>query len=282
MLLTVWDTCRLLLRRQFMQSVTSRQNPIVKTLRMLAAHPEPDGVRLLLDGVHLVHAAINAGLSFEMAAIAASRVLDDSEEGAVARALESRGVTVVSIADRVFSAVSPVRTPTGIVAIATRTATTVETACAASEPFVLVVLGVQDSGNLGALLRAGEAGGITGALIGGGGASPFSWRALRGSMGATLRLPVASGLDSATLLDGLARRGLRTVAAVPRHGLPPGEIDWTGGIALVMGNEGSGLESQIVSTSSLRVTIPMARGAESLNVATAGAVLVYAAREQRA
>ena len=265
-----------------MQSVTSRQNPLVKTVRALAAQPDPQGARLLLDGVHLLRAAVEAGAPIEVVAVAASRLAASSEEGVAARALDRQGIAVVSVADAVFPSLSPVRAPTGLVAIAARTPTAAAAVCAAADPFILGVLDVQDPGNLGALLRVAEAGGVTGVLVGGASASPFSWKAARGSMGAVLRLPVATGLPAAALPTCMRTRGLRTIAAVPRDGVAPDEVDWTAGVGLLLGGEGLGLSEATVAACDVRVSIPMAAPIESLNIATAAAILVYAARRQRA
>jgi TrmH family RNA methyltransferase len=140
---------------------------------------------------------------------------------------------------------------------------------------------VQDPGNLGALLRVAEAAGASGALVGAGSASPYSGKAVRGSMGAVLRLPVAAGLPAEAVLAAMRARGLRTVAAVPRGGRLPGDVDWTGAVGLLLGGEGPGLAPEILDGCDVQVTVPMAPAVESLNVATAGAVLVYAARQQR-
>jgi TrmH family RNA methyltransferase len=153
------------------------------------------------------------------------------------------------------------------------------------DALLLVAVDVQDPGNLGSLLRAAEAGGIGGVLVcgtpAGGSANPFSWKALRGSMGSALRLPVSAGLDALAALDSLHRNGVRTVAAVPRDGQDPDAVDWTGSVAVVLGGEGAGLSDDVVAQCRERVTIPMAPRVESLNVAVAGAILVYAARRQR-
>lgn len=264
-----------------MQSVTSRQNSLVKRVRALAAQPDPDGARLLLDGVHLLRAAVDAGASIEVVAVAASRLAGPSEEGDAARALDRRGIAVVSVADAVFSSLSPGRAPTGLVTVAARTPVQASTVCAGTDPFILAVLDVQDPGNLGALLRVAEAGGVTGALVGGASASPFSWKAARGSMGAVLRLPVASGIAATALLACMRTRGLRTIAAVPHDGAAPDEVDWTAGVGLLLGGEGRGLDAATVAGCDLHVSVPMTAPVESLNVATAGAILVYAARRQR-
>jgi tRNA G18 (ribose-2'-O)-methylase SpoU len=101
-------------------------------------------------------------------------------------------------------------------------------------------------------------------------------------MGAILRLPVASGLAPGAVVTTMRDHGLRTVAAVPRGGGDPDTIDWTGGVGLLLGGEARGLDAATAAACDARVTIPMAPPVESLNLATAGAVLVYAARRQRA
>jgi len=261
--------------------ITSRQNPLVRAYRALVSEPDPGGARLLLDGVHLVRDAHTAGLTFESVAVAAARLVSQTEEGDVARTLESAGAPVVTVTDAVFQAMSPVRSPSGIVAIARHTPADASAICQAKNGFTLVAADVQDPGNLGALIRAAEAGGITGMVVTGASAHPFSWKALRGSMGSALRLPVASEPDVTAIVKCLRAAGVKTVASVPRGGHGPDEIDWTGAVALCLGGEGPGLSNDIVAQCDDRVTIPMAAGVESLNVAVAGAILIYAARRQR-
>src|SRR5512134_476269 len=103
-----------------MRSITSRQNPLVARFRTLADAADITGARVLLDGVHLVRDAQESGHTFEVAAVSSSRMATDTEEGRVAQALERSGVEVVQAPDAVFTAMSPVRTPSGLVAIATR------------------------------------------------------------------------------------------------------------------------------------------------------------------
>src|SRR6185436_16154920 len=147
--------------------------------------------RLLLDGLHLVEEARAAGLGFEMVTVLESHLSSATEEGRVAHALADACVHVTTGSSTVLAAMSPVRTPSGIVAMVERTPVSVDEVCAAPGAFVLALADVQDPGNLGALLRVAEAGGATGALVTGASASPFSWKAVRGSMGSVLRLPLA-------------------------------------------------------------------------------------------
>ena len=241
-----------------MRTISSRQNPLVQSFRGLFDSPDPEYVRVLLDGVHLLRDAMRAGLAIEVAAVGETLLDRPGEERELMMALAAAGTDVVAVTGPVLAAISPVRSPAGVVAI-----------------------DVQDPGNVGSLIRAAEAAGADGALVCGGSANPFSWKALRGSMGSALRLPVVAGLTAAEALACLARSGVGTVAAVARGGPEPDAVDWTGRVALVVGGEGPGLTDEVIAGCDRRVTIPMAPAVESLNVAAAGAILLYAARRQR-
>ena len=263
-----------------MHSISSRQNAIVRAFRDLARNPDPGGSRVLLDGVHLIREARAAGIVLEYVALSLSRS-GATEEAEMARRLEGEGAHVVSAGEQVFAAMSPVRAPSGIVAIARRHETLAEDVCRGAHAFVLVAVDVQDPGNLGSLIRAGEAGGAAGVLVCGASASPFSWKAVRGSMGSVLRLPVAAGLTLDAAVTCMRSHGARLVAAAPAGGRDPDAIDWRGRVGLLLGGEGPGLPAAAVAGADERVTIPMAEPVESLNVAAAAAILVYAARRHR-
>ena len=112
-------------------------------------------------------------------------------------------------------------------------------------------------------------------------AQPFSWKALRGSMGSALRVPVAQFPRVDDALLALDASGTHIIAAIPRDGRDPDEMSWTGRVAVVLGGEGAGLSDHLLEQCDELVTIPMHAPVESLNVAVAGAILVYAARRAR-
>jgi len=264
-----------------MKSISSRQNAIVHAYRELADEPDPAGLRLLLDGVHLVREAHAASLPFESVVIAASHLERSTEEGQLAEDLQREGVDVVSASNQVFEAISPVRTPSGIVAIAHHHPTTADAILEQARLFALVVVDVQDPGNLGSLMRVAEAGGVTGVIVAGESANPFSWKALRGSMGSVLRLPVARSVSIDAVMQDIRKTSTKAIAAVPRDGWDPDAVDWSGRIALLVGGEGPGLSARVVAGSDERVSIPMEAPVESLNVATSAAIIIYAARRAR-
>jgi TrmH family RNA methyltransferase len=268
-----------------MRTISSRQNPVVRLFRDLATDTDRAGTRLLLDGAHLVHDAHRAGARFEIVAVAASRSSTDHEEGRLAAALDALGADVVMAPDSVFAAMSPVRSPSGIAAVIERPSTEPDAIARAANALILMTVDIQDPGNLGSTTRAAEAFGATGVLVcsssGNPPANPFSWKALRGSMGSALRIPIAAGLDAATTIDDLRRSGVRTVATIARGGRDPQALSWADPVAVVLGGEGAGLSPSLAGQCDERVTIPMAPAVESLNVAVAGAILLYAGRRAR-
>ena len=106
-------------------------------------------------------------------------------------------------------------------------------------------------------------------------------KVVRASMGAVFRVPVVADVSPAEALGGLKARGLRVAAAVARDGAPPWEADLTGGRALLVGSEATGLTEDSLALADIRVTIPMPGGTESLNAAVSAAALLYEAARQR-
>src|SRR6185503_12540509 len=139
-----------------------------------------------------------------------------------------------------------------------------------------------DPGNLGALLRAGEAGGATGAYLTRGTADPFSWKALRGSMGSAFRLPHVAGVSVEDALARVRARGLTAIAAAGRGGERYDRLDLRIPLALIVGNEGAGLPEAALRAADRTATIPIREPVDSLNVAVAAGVLLFEAARQRA
>ena len=100
---------------------------------------------------------------------------------------------------------------------------------------------VQDPGNVGAIVRVAEAGGATGVVAAGACADPFGWKALRGSMGSALRLPIGAAATAAAAVAEARRHGCRVVATVPRGGRSLFDVDLRGGRGVLIGGEGAGL-----------------------------------------
>jgi TrmH family RNA methyltransferase len=146
---------------------------------------------------------------------------------------------------------------------------------------VLLLDGIQDPGNFGAIVRAAEACGATGIVAGEGCADPFGWKALRGGMGSTFRLPIAAHEPMAKAIECVKRAGLRVIATVPRGGTAISTCDLRRPTAILLGGEGAGLADHLIAAADERVSIPMRAPVESLNVGISAALILYEAARQR-
>jgi len=258
--------------------ITSRHNPLVTRYRLAARGDAAD--QMLLDGPHLLADALAAGLTVTHAVVA-STAADRPDVRALMTSLERKGTEVALLAPQVMAAVSPVRSSSAIVALAHRPAANSGRLFATASPLVVVAHDIQDPGNLGAIVRAAEAGQATSVIAAGACADPFGWKALRGSSGSALRLPVGTAADAASAVADARRHGCRIVATAPRGGRSLYDTDLRGAAAILIGGEGPGLDPDIIAQADTTLTIPMRAPVESLNAAVAAAVIVYEALRQR-
>jgi RNA methyltransferase, TrmH family len=261
-------------------AITSRQNPIVARFRAAARGESAD--LLLLDGVHLLAEALGAGIRVREAAVTGDAALTDvrPEVAELADRLRTHDVPVATVSAAVMEALSPVRSASPVVALADRPLAAGRRVYRET-PLVIIAIDVQDPGNVGAILRVAEAGGASGVVCAGACADPFGWKALRGSMGSALRLPVLVHRDVREAIDDARRHGCRIVATSPRSGHPLFESDLRGPIAVLVGGEGPGLAPSQIEAADERVMIPMQPPVESLNTAVSAALIVYEAYRQR-
>ena len=262
-----------------MQRISSRQNAIVKRFRELAQAKHPDG-EVLLDGAHLLHEALSAGIPLDTVAFAES--IADAESHRLVERAAKAGARAIAVTPPVLTAMSPVRNPSGVVAIARIKRTTIDRVLRTSPQLVLILHEAQDPGNVGAALRAAEACGATGAITTARTADPFAWKALRGAMGSAFRLPIATGAALDEIEAAVKRAGVALAATVPRGGTPLPSADRQKPTAILLGGEGSGLPGEVLQRADLRLSIPMRPDVESLNVAVAAAISLYEAARQRA
>lgn len=247
-----------------MKRIESPNNPLIKDLRRLA-RPRKRESRFLLEGKKLVEDAITSGIELEVV------VVSSAADGSIWPREIPRGTTVVELAARLFARVSSLASPEGILAVASRPASST----LPRTGIVAVAAGVRDPGNLGAIARVVEASGAAGLVVLEGSADPFSPKAARGSMGSVLRIPVIDAADASVLGT------FRVAGLVPRGGVDFREADYRSPCAVVLGGESTGVHGALQSQCDFLVSIPMKGAVESLNVATAAALVLYEATRPR-
>jgi len=149
-----------------------------------------------------------------------------------------------------------------------------------SSPLVMVLAGLQDPGNLGTILRSAEAFGVYGVISLPGTVSPWNQKAMRASAGSVFRLPVIqAGVDEC--FSRLRDVGVRVLTTAARGATAAEAVDFTAPVALLIGNEGSGVPPEIAARADAAVTIPCPGPVESLNASVAAGILLYEASRQR-
>jgi RNA methyltransferase, TrmH family len=294
-------------------TIISRDNRWLKEFRIALRGGLPtESGSVGVEGVRLVEEALRSGCAVQAVLFSESGERHHERLSPLIDRPEI-AIPILRTTDRLFEGIADTEHPQGVAALVTpRTATfddLLRSPTEACSPLLVVLVGVQDPGNVGTILRTASAFGATGAVTAASGqsgtANPFSPKALRASAGAALHLPTLTGMSLPILLTQLKVVGVRTLASVAhgvdalpslvgaQHAAPqlgetssvvplaPWQVDWCQPVALLVGNEGAGLPEEVERSADTRVCIPMSSGVESLNAAAAAAVLFYEAARQR-
>ena len=146
---------------------------------------------------------------------------------------------------------------------------------------LMVLETIQDPGNLGTILRAGEGAGITGVVMSRDTADLYNPKVIRSTMGSVLRVPFVYADDFGETLEEIKKAGIRLFAAHLKGSVPYDEADYRGRTAFLIGNEANGLTEASAQAADCRIRIPMEGKVESLNAAVAASVLMFEAARQR-
>jgi len=252
-------------------TISSSANPLVKDVRRAI---ERGGLTAegwcVAETFHLLDEALGTGGVQQVLAA-------ESARQAVESRMESSGrIPLAILPDRLFRTISATEASQGVVALMKLRSWTFDDLFRGAT-LVVMLDGVQDPGNAGAIARAAEAFGATGVAFVRGSASPFNPKTLRGSAGSLFRLPFVHGIDAEEAAAACDQRGIERYAAVPAGGFE--NPDLAAGCALIIGSEGRGV-SAVLKAGSKPVSIRTA-GVESLNAAVAAGILLYEASRQR-
>ena len=220
----------------------------------------------MIEGPVLVREAIRAGWPLEAVFVG------DGVE------LDAPGVKTVAVATGVLERVATTVTPRPVVAIAEQRLATLGDLRGLT--FVVVLVDVADPGNLGTIVRSAEAAGAH-AVVVCGGVDVFNPKCVRAAAGATFFVPIVRAHDVPSVLTELGERGLRRLGTSAAAGVPYDKVDLRGPVALVLGSEAHGLDVDVVGSVDEMVAIPITGRSESLNVASAAAVMCFEVARQR-
>lgn len=193
--------------------------------------------------------------------------------------LERTGYRTVT--GEVFRKMSDTRTPQGILCVARRPEYSLEQLLSPSVPLLAVLENLQDPGNLGTIVRAGEGAGVTGIITGPLTVDPYGPKTVRATMGSIFRVPIFCTGDLDRTVELMKSKGIRTYAAHLEGKSCYEGFSFREGTAFLIGNESGGLSRRLAEKADAFLKIPMEGQVESLNAAVAASLLLYEARRQR-
>lgn len=260
--------------------IRSRDNSLLRQAR--AVRDGKDHELIFVEGVRLCEEALRSGLKLE-GVIYSEEIAHKPKATALLGEFSAVCDRLGEVSESLLATVSYTKTPQGMILLAKRPATGRHTlATNQGRPHLLVIMdGINNPVNVGAILRTAEAAGATGVIVTGDSSDPFSPKALRGAMGSAFRLPIWSKASYQEALAWCDENKVRTVCADLEGARQHSEIDWTEASALIVGPESTGLSSEQVQMADEVVRIPMSGEVESLNVAVAAAIILYEANRQR-
>jgi RNA methyltransferase, TrmH family len=261
------------------ETITSRKNSLAQRARAVRDGREKELV--FVEGVRLCEEALRASAVFE--AVMYTRGLSEDRRGnTLLERLREVCQNTHAVSEDVLESVSDTKTPQGVVALVRRPRTGRETVeHVEGVPLFVIMHRANNPSNAGAVLRVAEAAGASGVIFTKGSTDPLSPKSLRGSMGSAFRLPLWTGPTLEEALEWCSVRGIRAVATAAGAPSIHTEFDWTPPRAVLLGPEAGGLSEDELRAVGEAVRIPMREPVESLNLATALAVILYEAARQR-
>ena len=185
-----------------------------------------------------------------------------------------------TVSDQVFAKMSETKAPQGVLAVLAQQKYERESLLG-SLPLLLMLENIQDPGNLGTILRTAEGAGVTGVIMSRDCADIYQPKVVRSTMGSLFRVPFYQAEDFPQEIKFLQGRNIKVYAAYLESSEIYDAMDYRGGSAFVIGNEGNGLTKETALAADERIRIPMAGKLESLNAGVSAALLVYEAARQR-
>jgi len=261
--------------------ITSRDNPHLKHARAVRKG-KVDG-QMFIEGLRLCKEAAGSRIDITQVLYTSNFALEPRGRDLLAE-LKKRDIHPLLIPEKLLDSVTDTKSPQGIVILAEKPpsdgSVLRQRAAEKSGALSLVVVlhEINNPANLGAILRAAEAAGVTGVIITGNSADPFSPKALRGAMGASLRLPLWYGVSFSEAAQWAKSSGMTIACADVGGSFSYTEVNWKEPHALVIGSEAHGLNAEEIALCDESFRIPMAAPVESLNAAVAAGIILFEAR----
>lgn len=260
--------------------ITSSANPTIKAVLNIKRRKSSDDRALfLIEGPHLLEMALHADVLIREVFFTES--FNRKEEGQLLlEQLKKNRDSLYEVTDSILHKLTETEAPQGIVAVAEYRQPSLKELRLGSNPLLVVADGIQDPGNLGAMIRTADAAGADAVIILPGTCDVTLQKTIRATAGSLFHIPVAEA-PVKDFLDWLRSHTMRLAVTAADAGTSLFEARLDGPLALAFGNEAHGVRQEIRKAADLVVHIPIYGNAESLNVAASAAILLYETIRQR-
>lgn len=262
------------------QTIRSAANPLVKRVRQLAErrHRRREGA-FVVHGIQPVWQAVEAGAEIDTLLVAPDLLRSPAAGELVARQ-QAQGVRVAWLDADLFTRLSDRDGPSGLAAIVRAHPIAVDDLAVGPGGVFVALHEIGNPGNLGTIIRTADAAGSAGVILVGHTTDPYDPVAVKATMGALFHVPVTHVPTVDALLGWARARGVTVVTTSARGGDSYWEAQLAAPLVFLLGSEGRGLPADALERGDVRVRIPIAGSAESLNLAMAAGLLLYEAHRR--
>ncbi|WP_160723542.1 TrmH family RNA methyltransferase [Isachenkonia alkalipeptolytica] len=262
--------------------IESLDNPKIKEIRSLhkKKYRKKFG-KYLIEGKRIVAEALEHGAKIDSIIISSDYIGDETYQESVLNS-GIRNIELIRVTEKVFLSIAKTESPQGIIAVIHKEEHSLEKSLGKlpKYPYIVTLENLQDPGNMGTIIRTAEAAGVDLILVTKNSTDPYGDKALRSSMGAIFHVPIVE-VEGMEWLSLLKINKIQVIATDLSATKTYGELDYRGGINLIIGNEGHGISKNLLDQADEKIIIPIYGNIDSLNASVASGILLYKAREKR-
>ncbi|AOY76387.1 TrmH family RNA methyltransferase [Clostridium formicaceticum] len=262
------------------QVISSQQNKFIKHIKALQnkKNRKIHG-QFVIEGIRIIEECFLHGVPVDY--ILYTEEVENLQGGSRVLKQAVENYKSYEVAKSLFDSLSDTETPQGIMAVVNIQGHSLEILNMKEDTFFIVLDRIQDPGNMGTIIRTAEAAGADAIILTKGCVDPYSGKVIRATMGALFHIPIIEVKENEVWIEMLKRNDVKLIASDLNTGYEYTKVDYTGKIAIIIGNEANGIDQNLLPYVDLSIKIPILGKIESLNASTAAAILIYKAVEHK-
>ena len=257
-----------------MDIISSEQNPLIKEIKNLKRKKYREELKkFYIEGLRFVEEALDVSNNIDR--IIVSEQFYSNRDNTIMDRIKQMRLQTAIVKDKLFKELADTENPQGILAVLKMPSYSMNDVFDESCDMLVVLDSIQDPGNMGTIIRTADAAGAGAVIISKGCVDVYNPKVMRSTMGSVFHIPLIFADDLVSTINTLKSKGYIFMAAHLKGTKNYFDMDMTGKIAIIIGNEANGISDEISSISDKLVKIPMPGKAESLNASIAASILIY-------